>query len=116
MMDFVGLKSVKVKKILYAVGFIMILLFVYKCPMRMVFGIPCAGCGLSRAMLSFFSGDVEQAIEYHPLFFLAGVELFYLIFRKRIKLDSKTELAILIVTVILFTVTYIYRLKNNLLV
>lgn len=115
-MDFVGLKSVKLKKILYAVGFILILLFVYRCPIRMIFGIPCAGCGLSRAMLSFFSGNIEQAIEYHPLFFLVGVELFYLLFRKRLKLDSKAELAILIVTVILFVFTYIYRLKNNLLV
>lgn len=115
MMDYTGLRIVKLKKLLYVVGLLFILLFVYRCPIKMIFGIPCAGCGLTRAMLSFFSGDIEQAIAYHPLFFLIGVELFYLLFRKSFKLNSKTELAILIVTAILFIVTYIYRLKNNLI-
>lgn len=114
-MDYIGLKIVKLKKVLYVIGFLFILLFVYKCPMKMIFGIPCAGCGLTRAMLSFLSGNIEQAINYHPLFFLVGIELVYLLFRKHFKLKSKTELAILIVTVILFIVTYIYRLKNNLI-
>ena len=115
MMYNVKQKSVKLKRILYIVGFLFILLFVYKCPMKMIFGIPCAGCGLTRAMLSFFSGNIEQAIAYHPLFFLVGTELVYLIFRRHFKLNSKTELAILIVTLILFIVTYIYRMKNNLI-
>jgi hypothetical protein len=40
------------------------------CPSAGVFGIPCPGCGLSRAVLAALQGDFAGAFHYHPLFFV----------------------------------------------
>lgn len=38
------------------------------CPFRFLFGIPCPGCGMTRAWLSFLQGDFIGAFRWHPLF------------------------------------------------
>lgn len=40
------------------------------CPMASSFGIPCPGCGLTRATLALFRGDVRGALQLHPLVWL----------------------------------------------
>lgn len=40
------------------------------CPMRVTTGVPCPGCGLTRAMLALLSGDLAEALHWHPLVFL----------------------------------------------
>jgi hypothetical protein len=42
------------------------------CPTAGMFGIPCPGCGLSRAMFAALRGDFADAFYYHPLFFVIG--------------------------------------------
>lgn len=37
------------------------------CPFAMAFGIPCPGCGLSRAAFALLRGDVHAALAVHPL-------------------------------------------------
>ena len=37
------------------------------CPMAGVLGIPCPGCGLTRATLALFHGDIRRALGFHPL-------------------------------------------------
>jgi hypothetical protein len=37
----------------------------WQCPMRYGLGVPCPGCGLSRAVKALVSGHVEQAIAIH---------------------------------------------------
>jgi hypothetical protein len=37
------------------------------CPMAGVLGVPCPGCGLTRATLALCHGDLRQAIHLHPL-------------------------------------------------
>jgi hypothetical protein len=34
------------------------------------FGIPCPGCGLTRATLTLLHGDVQGALRFHPLVLL----------------------------------------------
>lgn len=53
------------------------------CYFKAFFGLPCPGCGLTRASVSFVKGDIAAAFFYHPLFLLvwalfalAGVSLF----------------------------------------
>ncbi len=48
------------------------------CPFRFFFGISCPGCGLTRAWLAFFTGDVIRAFSLHPLFWapVAAIVLF----------------------------------------
>jgi len=40
------------------------------CPLAGTFGIPCPGCGLTRATLALMHGDVHAALHFHPLVWL----------------------------------------------
>lgn len=40
------------------------------CPLASVFGVPCPGCGLTRATLALAHGDLSRALELHPLVFV----------------------------------------------
>ena len=40
------------------------------CWIRSVFGIPCPGCGSTRAVFELFQGNLKKALEFHPLIFL----------------------------------------------
>lgn len=40
------------------------------CPIKHLTGIPCAGCGMSRAIVSALTLDFSGAFEYHPLWIL----------------------------------------------
>jgi hypothetical protein len=40
------------------------------CPTALFIGIPCPGCGLTRATLALLRGDVAGALHFHPLVFV----------------------------------------------
>jgi len=40
------------------------------CPLASTFGVPCPGCGLTRATLALLHGNVRAALHFHPLVFL----------------------------------------------
>lgn len=37
------------------------------CPMAGLLGVPCPGCGLTRATLALGRGELRQALQLHPL-------------------------------------------------
>ena len=55
---------------LAGVGAIIVALRLPFCPMATVLGIPCPGCGLTRATLALLRGDVRGALALHPLVFV----------------------------------------------
>lgn len=57
-------------KAVLAVGGLYLLLAVtgHGCPIRWITGVPCPGCGLSRAYLALLGCDIGQAFAFHPLF------------------------------------------------
>ncbi|HEX5099987.1 MAG TPA: DUF2752 domain-containing protein [Polyangiaceae bacterium] len=40
------------------------------CPTAFFLGVPCPGCGLTRATLALLRGDVHGAMHFHPLVFV----------------------------------------------
>jgi hypothetical protein len=40
------------------------------CPTALFLGIPCPGCGLTRASLALLRGDFAAALGFHPLVFV----------------------------------------------
>jgi hypothetical protein len=46
----------------------------WQCPILQLLGIPCPGCGLTRAIVFLFHGEWRQSIAYHafaPVFLIA---------------------------------------------
>lgn len=52
------------------------------CPMRMLTGMPCPGCGLTRAFLLLLQGKVREATAMHP-FWIAVLLLFFIFIGSR---------------------------------
>ena len=48
------------------------------CPFALITGGACPGCGMTRALLSLATGDVDVALEYHPLAIVVAIELVFL--------------------------------------
>lgn len=46
------------------------------CLWRQAFGIPCPGCGMTRAFFALLQGDIVGALQYH--FMLPAVPILYL--------------------------------------
>ena len=64
----------------------------YRCPFKLIFGIDCPGCGMTRALISVLHLDFIAAFSYHQLFFIPITGIFYQIFRKKFKLLHRFEL------------------------
>ena len=47
----------------------------FTCPILALTGIPCPGCGLTRAWLAALQGAVERAFVYHPMFWSVPILL-----------------------------------------
>ncbi|HIZ16758.1 MAG TPA: DUF2752 domain-containing protein, partial [Firmicutes bacterium] len=37
------------------------------CLIKSTIGVPCPGCGMTRATLELLSGNISAALHYHPL-------------------------------------------------
>lgn len=58
------------------------ILFHAFCPMVIVTGFPCPGCGLSRAVLFFLTGQFARSFALHPLgIFWLALLLYFMINR-----------------------------------
>ncbi len=70
-----------------------ILLVFYHCPFLYVFGIPCPGCGMTRALLNAAMLDFRAAVYYHPLFLVVVIASIYVILKHmgKIKISKQTE-------------------------
>ncbi len=82
------------------------------CPILYFTGYYCPGCGISRLILSFFSGDIYQAFRFNPFVFILLIGgFFYLvissIFHKSLK--EKTLQKILFLLIILLIIYGILR-------
>ena len=82
------------------------------CIFQILFGIPCAACGMSRAFLLLLQGRWIEAIRMHPLlpFVIIGI-IFYIFSKYFVKkyrnLVETYGIILLIVSIIL----YVYRMK-----
>lgn len=80
------------------------------CPFRFFTGIPCAGCGMTRAYLSLLSLDFKRAFDYHPLFWTIPVLLLLFLLKETKRLKDGLFYTFLILIGILFFVVYFLRL------
>ena len=65
---------------LFIVALLLLLRYGDGCPIRKLIGIPCPGCGLSRAWLAVFRLDFQAAFRRHPMFWSVPVLMAYCLF------------------------------------
>lgn len=100
---------------IWIVCFAAVLFFFYRCPMEYFLGIPCPGCGMSRALLALVRFDFAQAFYYHPLIWLVlVVAVCWILERLHITTFSeKFRQRALLWIGILFILVYIVRLCSG---
>lgn len=78
------------------------------CPIAFLTGISCAGCGMTRAWLAAFQGDVRLAMYYHPLFWMVIPLIIWFLTGQR--MNRRLYRVGLAVFAILFILLYIWRM------
>lgn len=53
------------------------------CGMKLIFGIPCPTCGMTRSFLALLRFDFVAAFNYHPLFWMIPIIAFVWFFNER---------------------------------
>ena len=82
------------------------------CLSQLIFGLPCPGCGLTRATLAFLSLDFQRAFQMHPLLILAWVDIALVATLIVTKKREKITFAFLSVSLIAFLGVYAYRMMT----
>lgn len=80
------------------------------CPIHYFTGIPCPGCGMTRAILSLLRLDLGGALYYHPLVFLLPVPVLLLFVKKGPPAYLAVRTGALYAAGALFIGVYLYRL------
>lgn len=93
-----------------SIGIVAILVF-WDCPFHML-GYSCPGCGMSRALVTVLKLDFTKAFYYHPLWPLVVIIVIHLLIRYlyEVSFSDKNELRLYFVIMLVFIVTYLYRL------
>lgn len=81
------------------------------CPLQHFTGIPCPGCGMSRALFALPRLDFGAALRCHPMIYVLPPVVLYTLFGKKPLLGSKTrERVLLWGTLVLWAAVWIVRL------
>ncbi|MBR4759126.1 MAG: DUF2752 domain-containing protein [Lachnospiraceae bacterium] len=94
-------------------GYILIfqLFFHTICPMQLMFGLPCPGCGLTRAAILLCKGDIYGAFKMHPFIFaLIALALYWGIYRYILQKKPKLILHFSIAVFAGMVIFYIFRM------
>ena len=90
---------------------ILILLLDVACVVRLVFGVPCPGCGMTRAHLAALRLDFASAFYWHPLWMLPiPLVLFSCLWPEGITSHRKAQQALLIALTLLVIGVYVWRM------
>ncbi len=109
-------KKSRVKLVVFALAITFYAFFAYVfgnesiCIFKVYAGLPCPGCGMTRAFISLFQGNINQAFYWHPLWPLVVIgPAIYAYFDKRGNGHKEKNILIWILFAI-FVSTYAYRM------
>lgn len=81
------------------------------CPMVYVTGLPCPGCGITRAALLFLQGDFSGAYRMHPFFYILLAALLLAAVLRYICLKNISWMKYLVVAIAAAAIVfYVYRM------
>ncbi len=102
------------KKLDFYVSVLTVLIFMkiskIGCPILYLTGIPCFGCGMTRACECLLRFDFEKAFYYHPLCYLMPVFLGICLCKD--KINKNIFRALLWIAIFLFLLVYAIRIMD----
>jgi hypothetical protein len=85
--------------------------FTYSCPFYQFIGLPCAGCGMTRAVSFALTGQFARAFYLNPLAFVIILFVIYCLFYRYIKGTKIPKFAGIIITIaVLMLIFYLVRM------
>lgn len=97
--------------LLVAYGLITNYFHVCNCPIKLMIGFPCPGCGMTRACLSILRLDFVSAFRYNPFVFVLPFIMWIIIFNERPIISKLYNSKILWISLLIVVIiTYILRL------
>lgn len=109
-----GLYGLLVLAVMAALAMLTAVTLGWNCPVQHFTGVPCPGCGLSRAAMALLRLDFDAAFRYHPMVFVLPPVVLYAPFGKKPLLGSKTrERVLLWGTMALWTAVWVWRLITH---
>lgn len=107
-------RKIIIRHLVIISGLLVLLLFVWRCPLEYLFGIPCPCCGMTRAFKSMVSLDFRASFSYHPLLLPTGFAIWYILHKdvlpKRFRMGKKTARVLGGLLLILLLAVYVYRI------
>lgn len=96
-------------------GLLVLGMFIFDagCFVRNITGLPCPGCGLTRALFAALGGDLAGAFRMHPLFWLPPLLLaaiLLLTLLKPEKLRSKKASRVWLACAAIYLAVYVVRM------
>ena len=80
------------------------------CLFKLIFKIPCPGCGMTRAYLALLRLDIAGAFDMHPMFWSVPILLVFYLFDWKIFRKEWINTAILVLIFAGFFVNWIFKL------
>ena len=97
----------------YAAAYLLTSRFEMGCIWKKVIGLPCPGCGYSRALLAAAKLDFVAAWQFHPLFWLFPLLILLFIKDGRIFQLEKANRILVILIALLFAIVWVIRLSTG---
>lgn len=86
-------------------------LFLTGCPLHRLTGLPCPGCGMSRALFSLAKLDFTGAWYYHPLVFFLPPAALYIVHRRAWKLPGGRRAAVAVAVALGAALLAVYAIR-----
>lgn len=81
------------------------------CPMVIVTGLPCPGCGMTRALFYLATGRLHQSIQMNPMGIpIACIILYFCWNRYIIGKKAKGMMLLVVVSIVLLLIVYVWRM------
>lgn len=87
------------------------LIFHTSCPMVIISGFPCPGCGLTRSIRYLLFGKIGQSLHINPMGIpIACISLYFFFNRYIIGKKAKGMTALISITIVMLLALYIWRM------
>ena len=113
-----SLKKVKYKtlKLIFPFALIIGAYILYKtgigCVWKSITGLPCPGCGMTRAVFALLRGDVLLSLKRHFMLFSLPIIYMYIVFDGRLFKNRKINIAVLALILFGFLARWVLALTG----